>query len=455
MKLQIEKWVDKVRPFDANAEDLFQEAVICYKVGAYKSAFLMSYLAFKTTIKNRIVNCQYRPDSYHGKEEEWQSNILSILSNDDKWESHLNKIIDGDPDPQSTSTTRAVIFFSNREEAKNEYTYWKNVRNKCAHAKKGTIDSSTVECFWSYIHDNMSKFYVRGGREYLVERFLEYYKYRDIEEPSRKLLLINDINIVFKDSAQEFFSVFLGKFYGINRHLITSGNVEFWRGIVDSPYENIQEGFVRSIMPNSDYFISFYEHFPKILSLATSIERRFIKDSFSKWMETWFEYTGSNKNFWNILCVLLKNYPTEIDLNKIARLDLSIIENVEMNEEMLGILKNKRIFNKFVLGSGSYFFDVDFDSIRRNNGRREKEIISWFEYVEWDKELIFAMNKAFRDLNRSIDALKKSMYGSWEYDRKKIYCELLVTYRERIDPAVIEELDLDDEFKALIIEGES
>ncbi|WP_148449981.1 hypothetical protein [Gorillibacterium timonense] len=455
MKLQIEKWVERVRPFDDNAEELFQESVICYKVGAYKSAFLMSYLSFKTTIKNRIISCQYRPDSYQGKEEEWQNNVLALLSNDDKWENHLNKIIDGDPDPQSTSTTRAVIFFSNREEAKNEYTYWKNVRNKCAHAKKGTIESSTVECFWNYIQDNLSKFYVLGGREHLVERLLEYYKYRDIEEYQTKLRLINDINIVFTNSAQDFFSTFLERFYGINRYLITSGNVAFWRDIVDSQYNDIQEGFVRSIMLESNYFISFYEHFPKVLNIAVSLERKFIKDSLSRWMGAWREFTGSNTNFWNILCVLLKNYPSDIDLNVIARLDLSIIENVELNDEMLRILKKNGVFNKFILSSGSYFFDVDFESIRRNNGRREREVIPWFEYVEWDKELILDMNRAFRNLNRNIESMRKSLYGSWEYDRKKIYCQLIDKYRERIDSVVIEELDLEDEFKALVTGSES
>lgn len=49
MKLLIEDWSQK--NLTENAVDLMEEAVMCYKVGAYRSAYLMSYLAFKTTIR--------------------------------------------------------------------------------------------------------------------------------------------------------------------------------------------------------------------------------------------------------------------------------------------------------------------------------------------------------------------------------------------------------------------
>ncbi|WCN36489.1 hypothetical protein [Aneurinibacillus uraniidurans] len=454
MKLQIEKWVDKLKPFDANAEELFRESVICYKIGAYKSAFLMSYLAFKITIKDRILNCTYRPDLYQGKDAEWQENILKPLVDDDTWEKHLNQIIEADPNPTSRSYSRAIILFENREEAKNEYNYWKNIRNKCAHAKKGTIDSSTVECFWNYVQDNLSKFYVLGGKEYLVERLLDYYKYRDIEDDQNKILLINDINIVFKHDSQDFFSKFLERFNSSVHFVINAHNADFWKDIVESQFESIQEGFVRSIMRDSNYFISFYEHFPQILNLAVSLERRFIKDSLSKWMGNWFGFIAGRRNtiFWDILCVLLKDYSSEIDINETSRIDLSIIRGVDFDDEKLEVLKKHRVFNKFILRSGSYFFAVDFDSIGRNTGSREREVIPWFEYAEWDEEMLLAMNRAFRELNRRIESLRNSMYGSWEITRKRIYCELIQTYKDRIDLTLLETLDdLEDEFKELIM----
>lgn len=451
MKINIEKWAEKHNSFDGNAEDLFQESVLCYKIGAYKSAFLMSYLAFKITIRERVLNCTYRPNFYHGKEADWQENILKPLKDDDTWEKHLNQIVEADPNPSSKSYNKAIIIFDNREEAKNEYNYWKNIRNKCAHAKKGIIDSSTVESFWNYVQDNLGKFYVLGGSEYLIERLLDYYKYRDIEDYETKLLLINDINIVFKNNTQEFFSKFLDRLYQNSYFSIKNKSVNFWKDFVDSQYEEIQEGFVRSLMLNSDYFIGFYENFPKILNIALSLDRRFIKDSLLKWMENWFSYIDSrNKVFWDILYVLLKDFSSDIDVNRITRVDLSIISNVNFTQEMLEVFNKHTVFNKIILRSGSYFFEVDFDSIRRNNGNREREIIPWFEYAEWDKEMIQTMNRALRELNRRIDSLKSSVYGSWENSRKRIYCELIEKHRDRIDSAVLENLDLEDEFKALV-----
>jgi|GEM_PF-1618864 len=453
MKLQIEKWVEEHKPFEGNATDLFHESVICYKVGAYKSAFLMSYLALKVTIRDRILNCTYRPGLYEGKDVEWQENILKPLIDDDTWEKYLNQIIEADPNPTSKSCNKAIIYFENREETKNEYHYWRNVRNKCAHAKKGTIDSSTVECFWSYLQDNLSMFYVLGGKEYLVERMLEYYKYRDIEENQSKMLLISDINIVYKHDSQEFFKKFLGRANINSYRLINNHNMGFWRDFIESQYEGIQEGFVRVMMSNPNYFIDCYGYFPQILNLAVSLERRFIKDSLSKWMSGHFGRTESrNKVFWDLLFILLKNFSSEIDINQILKIGLGVLNNVDIDDEKLEVLNKHRIFNGFILHSGSYFFDADLEGILITNESKEREIIPWFEYAEWDRKLLISLEWTFSKLNGNIKLLRNAGHSTRVYDRRKeIYCGIIEKYKDRMDSNLIETLDLEDEFKALIV----
>ena len=59
MKLRIEKWVEDTKPFSAPVNELFTEAVNNYKFGSYRSAFIMAYLSFKLTIRERIINCTY------------------------------------------------------------------------------------------------------------------------------------------------------------------------------------------------------------------------------------------------------------------------------------------------------------------------------------------------------------------------------------------------------------
>lgn len=455
MKLQIEKWVENNKPFDDGGQ-LFSEAVLCYKVGAYRSAFLMSYLAFKITIKNRILTCTYRPETYQGpgKEMDWKTNVIDPLKLDDKWESHLNKIIEGSVDPQSKSDTRAVIFFNNRARAKERYSYWREVRNECAHAKKSTIDSSTVESFWNYIRDNLSEFYVLGGKDYLVERLFDYYKYRDIEESETKNLLIYDINIVFKENAEDFFDDFFVKLKNVKFFLIDSSNTEFWEDIINSEFEELQIGLVKSLMKDSNDFFSFYSFFPKVLSTAIAIDRRFIRDTLAKWLESWMRYRDENQVFWNVLCDVLDEYAADIDLNKVAKMDLEVIEKTRFDQDMIEILKRNKVFNKFILNSGSYFFEVGFDDIKDSKGRKEEEILYWFQYIEWDEEIIKTLNSAFVRLRGRIERSINSYYTSWETTRKEMYSDLIRSYKEKIDKEMFDKLDLDSEFKSFIISEE-
>ena len=53
-----------------------EEAVTCYKVGAYRSAYLMSYLAFKTTIRERVLNAS-KPDGIEDRC--WKEQILAHI----------------------------------------------------------------------------------------------------------------------------------------------------------------------------------------------------------------------------------------------------------------------------------------------------------------------------------------------------------------------------------------
>ncbi|EKN62807.1 hypothetical protein P9E76_12030 [Schinkia azotoformans] len=436
MKLDIEKWINRLDPLDNEAKELFSESVICYKIGAYRSAFIMSYLAFKITLKNRIINCSYRPEGFN--EGRWQSVIIKELNNEDNWEKHLNDIIVADPKKEGSI---AIIFFEQREIAKNEYEYWKNVRNQCAHAKSGIINSSTVECFWNYLQDNLSKFYVLGGKQYLLEELLEYYRYRVVENKNKLTLLIHDIEVVYGENACEFFKEFNVRFENRYRIMVNDENRDFWKEIIYSSHDNIQEGFIKSIMEKEYYFIQFYRIFPDILEKAISFDNKFILDKVSKWLELWEpDYRGGNNTFWDILYKLLKKKPDEVNIDMISRkVDLDIISNVDFDIEQLKLLEGYKVFDKFILNAGSYFFDVTFDGIRINNGYKERKPIEWFKYSTWNKELIAKLSESFERLDVSISNLKKSNFGSWEYERRKIYIDLIKLYWCNIEKVIEDE----------------
>ena len=113
MRLLIEDWSQK--NLTENAVDLMEEAVMCYKVGAYRSAYLMSYLAFKTTIRERVLNAS-KPDGIEDRC--WKDQILAPLDNDNKWEETLNNIVFATNEGKGVG---AVFKYTNPERIKNRY----------------------------------------------------------------------------------------------------------------------------------------------------------------------------------------------------------------------------------------------------------------------------------------------------------------------------------------------
>ena len=83
MKLNIEKWIEEATPLSETGNIFFNEAIICYKNAAYRSAYLMSYLAFMITIKDRILKYQKCPNNV--SVEYWET-VLEDLKDEQKWE---------------------------------------------------------------------------------------------------------------------------------------------------------------------------------------------------------------------------------------------------------------------------------------------------------------------------------------------------------------------------------
>ncbi|PGS29434.1 hypothetical protein COC55_06515 [Bacillus cereus] len=142
------------------ARDLFTESVKCYKTSAYRAALLFSFLGFQTVIKHRMLLSK-APEKY--KDSEW-NHIQKQLQNDDSWEKKIIEIIKDKKKP----------VFKLSEDLYEQYFYWKNRRNDCAHAKGNAIDYPHVESFWLFTESNLSKFVVNGGQAHIIEQIINY-----------------------------------------------------------------------------------------------------------------------------------------------------------------------------------------------------------------------------------------------------------------------------------------
>lgn len=440
MKLQIEKWVEETKSFKEQAKDLFNESVLCYKIGTYKSAFIMSYLAFKVTIRFRIMDCMYRPKGF--SEELWYDNILKDLKDDDKWEKQVNQIIETSPDAKlktNPEVKKCIIHFENREQALNEYTYWKNVRNNCAHAKGSIIDTATVECFWNYVQDNLGKFYVLGGKEYLLVALSEFYKHRGVEENEKKRLLIHDIKTVYGSGADEYFTKFINMLIEADIDIIDENNYDFWKDIFHSEYAEIQDGIVKSISKKKSYFISFYSFFPEILELAIGIDPKFIIDKLYLWLIEWDFMRETNKYFWILLSKVLERYKDQIYIEKITREEdnMRLINYFEFEPYQAKILNENNVFKSFIINNGSWLFNISPDSQFANYSKDEGIIVKCFSYLEWDDELLKKMDNVIYELNESMKIRSNDISILNGNRFAYIYRSIVLDNKERIEEALL------------------
>lgn len=60
MKIAFEKWLEQ-NEIPEEAVALFEESIHCYKISAYRSAFIMSYIAFQNILKKRMLSAANTP----------------------------------------------------------------------------------------------------------------------------------------------------------------------------------------------------------------------------------------------------------------------------------------------------------------------------------------------------------------------------------------------------------
>ncbi|MFE0506449.1 hypothetical protein ACWF7H_14040 [Peribacillus butanolivorans] len=179
MRLHFEIWI-KDQGISSRTEELIDEAIICYRAKAYKASLLFSYLSFQNIIKERILSADAPP----GYTPVFWSSIQGELRDDDKWESKVIECIE---------RNKPGSIFRLSDDVKNQYFYWKDRRNDCAHAKGNKIGMSHVETFWLFVESNLSKFGVNGGKESLLERIRVFFDPNLTPHNDDPLPIIKDI----------------------------------------------------------------------------------------------------------------------------------------------------------------------------------------------------------------------------------------------------------------------
>lgn len=415
MKLKIEKWVEDTNSFDDSVYELFMESINNYKIGSYRSAFIMAYLSFKLTIRNRIVNCSYGRELKKKNPNFWKCDILDVLENDDKWEEKINEIVLASCVSLKERKDIGILNFKNNETAKTEYSYWKEKRNACVHGKNQIIDSSTVENFWNYLMDNLCQFYVLGGEEYLLRELTdiyEYYKYPDISNRDGMSKLLYDIGAIYQDHTENYFSLFLDKIKG-SRSYVDDENKGFWNTIIHFNQEKIVDGFVKSISDERLIFFELYEFFPELLEKIVVIRPKFIVADLSDWLKNFKEKNKCDgKKFWCVLVGALSKYGEQVNIDPIINDNtICLVKDVSDKNGDVEILNKYGVFKKYLLNVSDWYFKTDGNSQFSNFGYKNfSDVEICFSLLQWDTDCLDRLDAALCTFKESFP-LRQNTYS--------------------------------------------
>lgn len=162
MKIPFEKWLEE-NNIPGEAMELFSESIICYKISSYRSAFIMSFIAFQNVLKQRILGTSNIPT---GITQQWWGRTCSDLGDEDKWDKAVLDCV------KITNPNRVFLISAS---VVSEYEAYRVIRNKCAHGKTGKVDNYHVESFWNFIQETFYKFVINGGKSGLIQMIENHY----------------------------------------------------------------------------------------------------------------------------------------------------------------------------------------------------------------------------------------------------------------------------------------
>lgn len=441
MKLEVENWARE--NLNENAMEIFEESIICYKAGAYRSAYIMSYLAFKQTIRERVIETAQHPDSF--TQEEWNNKVIVKLKDDSHWEGYLNKIVvqeQVEKNKKDDIRLNEIFKYSNSNRIICRFKYWRDIRNSCAHAKNERINSSTVEQFWNYIYDDLSEFYVLGGKEYLMNELMDSYKYYISDNGKNLGRLIMDIKIVYKDEIELFFDVFLDNLRKVNSNFdfVDESNVGFWKKIICNQNDEIIKGFIMGVAKKKEIFLNFYKFFNVILQLIIENDSKFIQDYINPLLCRTIQHNKFllNDNFWSILSNNIIYKDSIININTItSNVDnFILIDRMNLDEYKICLLNKYNVLKLFILNAGRDFFNnnsqCQWDYYSYGNPIKDSMIIKYFNLVKWDEQLIEKIDNAYTEIEENMKS--RTNHGSClnANTRLKVYQTIITDNMEKI-----------------------
>ncbi|MEE3953596.1 hypothetical protein [Peribacillus frigoritolerans] len=392
MKLEFEKYLES-QSFSEESMSIISEGIKCYKIGAYRASFLMSYYFFLKVLKDRLEQSRHaKPDTLDLST--WQG-LLQKVNDDTVWDQTVFettqwKLADG----------RSKIYLINND-LREDMVYWRRKRNDCAHSKDNIISYPHVESFWLFIQSNLNKFIVNGGREALLDKFKIHFDpkytkpgldYKYLIQPIPLVVGKRDIGELLKD-IDEILEEKSSYYYIDNKKSVY---YYFWNDISCSSNEDINKGFIDFITSSQELFIKFITVYPEKFLLCTSntpLIREFWKEKFIS------REVKSSDAFWDLAITLLRNnIIDESEKNKFVRKLALAGQHHKLKKDHMEFLRSHGLFKciKSYLFEG-ILFTQPFNGYNNANASRHF-ILFYLKNEPLDEVVVESLNSLFKGL---------------------------------------------------------
>lgn len=400
MKIPFEKWIED-NSIPEEAKELFAESIICYKISAYRSAFIMSYIAFQNILKQRILDTPNIPEEINPNC--WKK-ICSALGDEDEWDKEVAECV---------KRTKPNNIFLISPSIVREYEAYRVIRNKCAHGKSGKIEYYHIESLWNFIQENFYKFVVNGGKTGVMQQIEDYYD-RTITPLGTDIQpIVNNIKFGVQDAELDDLLKDIYSFGTENSSFYVSqfeGNSKFvglWDGLVNKSDMRIRNAVIKFVKEQEcDSICSFVGRYP-------STADEFLSDeAFARklWTRVLFNCKYNESGFWNLLeKIILRNMVPDVekkDFNK------SLFKRIGKNipSEHKKILEKTDYFSKLREVLLSVFNYKHSDGINFANANCH-QFVKFIKVCGLDKDSVRCINQifSFATFGMFYDEIKKLM----------------------------------------------
>ncbi|MBY6052780.1 hypothetical protein [Cytobacillus firmus] len=390
MRIKFEEWlIDQEIGIGAN--DLFEESIICYKASAYRAALLFSFLGFQTIIKQRIINSKPANDYQDG---EWNQ-LKKDLLNDDKWDKLIIEIIQNKKKP----------IFNITEDLREQYSFWKNRRNDCAHAKGNAVSYPHVEGFWLFIQSNLAKFVVNGGMKFILQEIRNHFDpartpAETAIEPIIKQIPFSIDKVDYKEFLLELKDFSLAQ-HSKSAYLMIDKNIaEMWYQLFKLP-ENYFVELVDFLVKDHSFCLTIIRRKPEMVKYFNN------KETFIRML--WKKDLSRLDDYKVFIELLRHNLIPESQLNESFEHIFSILETPFFDEDSWWLVMSGGVndLDKMVLLDKGFFtkfneiaFEGEKIAYNFNWGNRNKELVIYYiNEFGLNETLVTAINKALTSSN--------------------------------------------------------